>query len=150
MLYASLKFLHLLSIILWVGGMAFAHCFLRPAVAALEPPARLRLMHDVLGRFLRATQYAVLIVLATGAYMMAQAMGAGLARPPVGWHVMAGLGLLMALVFVHVRYVLFRRLASAVAAQDWPAAGAAMAPIRGWVAVNLALAVVILAALMLA
>ncbi|PAX96116.1 hypothetical protein CKW48_19695, partial [Bordetella pertussis] len=35
-------------------------------------------------------------------------------------------------------------------AQDWPAAGAAMAPIRGWVAVNLALAVVILAALMLA
>lgn len=67
MLYASLKFLHLLSIILWVGGMAFAHCFLRPAVAALEPPARLRLMHDVLGRFLRATQYAVLIVLATGA-----------------------------------------------------------------------------------
>ncbi|KCV66638.1 copper resistance protein D [Bordetella bronchiseptica 99-R-0433] len=150
MLYASLKFLHLLSIILWVGGMAFAHCFLRPAVAALEPPARLRLMHDVLGRFLRATQYAVLIVLATGAVMMAQATGAGLGRPPVGWHVMAGLGLLMALVFVHVRYVLFRRLAGAVAAQDWPAGGAAMARIRGWVAFNLALAVVILAVLMLA
>ena len=52
MIYAALKTVHVLAIILWIGGMAFAHFFLRPAVAQLEAPVRLRLMHDVLGRFL--------------------------------------------------------------------------------------------------
>jgi hypothetical protein len=42
MLYATLKTIHLLSIIVWIGGMVFAHFFLRPAVAQLEPPLRLR------------------------------------------------------------------------------------------------------------
>ena len=50
MFYAALKTLHVLSIIVWLGGMVFAHFFLRPAVAQLEVPLRLRLMHDVLGR----------------------------------------------------------------------------------------------------
>ena len=54
MIYATLKTLHVLSIIVWVGGMVFAHFFLRPAIARLEPPVRLRLMHEVLGRFFKA------------------------------------------------------------------------------------------------
>ena len=33
MSYALLKLVHLLAVILWVGGMLFAHCFLRPAAA---------------------------------------------------------------------------------------------------------------------
>ncbi len=32
MIYATLKTLHVLSIIVWIGGMMFAHFFLRPAV----------------------------------------------------------------------------------------------------------------------
>ena len=31
MLYNALKLVHVLSIIVWVGGMVFAHFFLRPA-----------------------------------------------------------------------------------------------------------------------
>ena len=54
MLYNALQFVHVLSIIVWVGGMVFAHFFLRPAAQALEPPLRVRLMHDVLQRFLGA------------------------------------------------------------------------------------------------
>ena len=50
MLYASLKLIHLLSIIVWVGGMVFAHFFLRPALQPLEPAVRMRLMADVLAR----------------------------------------------------------------------------------------------------
>ena len=65
MLYNSLKLLHLLAVIVWVGGMVFAHFFLRPATQALEPPQRLRLMHDVLQRFLAAVGVAVLIMLAS-------------------------------------------------------------------------------------
>ena len=47
----ALKLAHLLAIIVWVGGMVFAHFFLRPAAQSLEPPQRLRLMHDVAARF---------------------------------------------------------------------------------------------------
>jgi uncharacterized membrane protein len=48
MFYSALKFIHVMAVILWVGGMLFAHCFLRPAAARLEPPVRLRLMASVL------------------------------------------------------------------------------------------------------
>jgi len=63
MIYAILKTLHVLSIVVWIGGMVFAHFFLRPAVAQLEPPVRLRLMHDVLGRFFQAVLAASLLTL---------------------------------------------------------------------------------------
>ena len=58
MFYAILKTIHLLSIIVWIGGMVFAHFFLRPAVAMLEAPERVRLMHAVLGRFFNAVLVA--------------------------------------------------------------------------------------------
>ena len=46
------KLLHLLAVLLWVGGMFFAHFILRPAaVEALEAPQRLKLMDAVLRRF---------------------------------------------------------------------------------------------------
>ena len=70
MIYALLKTVHVLSIIVWIGGMVFAHFFLRPAVAQLEPPARLRLMHDVLGRFFQAVLWASLLTLASGVWML--------------------------------------------------------------------------------
>ena len=66
MVYALLKALHVLAVVLWVGGMAFAHFFLRPALATLEPPQRLRLMHAVLGRFFAAVLWAVGLLLASG------------------------------------------------------------------------------------
>lgn len=70
--YVLLKTLHVLGVIVWIGGMLFAHVFLRPAVAALEPPLRLRLMHDVLGRFFGAVVLASLAVLISGVWMLAR------------------------------------------------------------------------------
>src|SRR5690606_13190855 len=40
MLAALLLFVHLISIVVWVGGMAFAHFCLRPALPLLPPPER--------------------------------------------------------------------------------------------------------------
>src|SRR6478736_2464387 len=65
MLYAVLQFLHVMAVILWVGGMLFAHCFLRPAAAKLEPPVRLRLLASVLGPFLNAVLVAIVLILLT-------------------------------------------------------------------------------------
>lgn len=149
MIYETLKTLHVLSIIVWIGGMVFAHFFLRPAVAQLEPPARLRLMHDVLGRFFKAVLAASLLTLASGGWMLGRAarqvaQAGGSFELPLAWTVMAVLGSIMVAIFMHIRFVLFKKLSRAVAASEWAAGGAALARIRTWVSINLGVGVLVL------
>jgi uncharacterized membrane protein len=148
MIYAALKLAHVLAIIVWIGGMVFAHFFLRPATLSLEPPVRLRLMHDVLGRFFKAVLVAAVLVLASGLWMIGrvakESVQAGLGfNMPLDWTIMAALGIVMIAIFGHIRFALFKRLGKAVAASDWAAGGAALASIRTWVAINLAIGVLI-------
>ena len=149
MLYATLKLLHVLSIVVWVGGMVFAHFFLRPAAMALPPPQRVPLMHGVLRRFFAAVLVAVAVVLATGLWMIGrvakETVQAGLTfNMPLDWTLMAALGVLMMAIFAHIRFALYKRLDRAVAAQDWPAGGAALGSIRTWVGVNLGIGLLII------
>lgn len=150
-----LKTVHVLSIVVWIGGMVFAHFCLRPAVAALEPPLRLKLMHDVLGRFFAIVLAASLLAFGTGVWMVGRTarqvvQAGGSFQMPWHWWLMAMLGTLMVAIFLHIRFALFDRLRRAVAAQQWPAGGAAMAQIRRWVAVNLAIGLLIVSAVLLA
>jgi uncharacterized membrane protein len=150
MLYAVLKTLHVLSILVWIGGMAFTALFLRPAVAQLEPPLRLRLMQDVLGRFFAAVLVLAALTVATGGWMMAlHASGPDTMGMPWSWTVMATLGLLMVAIFGHIRFVLFERLRRAVAANTWAVGGAAMASIRVWVRTNLIIGLVVVVVVLL-
>ena len=145
MLYLMLKAVHMLSVVLWVGGMAFAHFFLRPSLATLDaPPQRLKLMHAVLKRFFAAVLVASGLVVASGLWMIGRVarlvvQGGGSFTWPLDWTVMLVVGLLMVAIFGHIRFVLFKRLDAAVVAADWPAGGAALAAIGQWVSVNLAL-----------
>jgi uncharacterized membrane protein len=149
-LYASLKAIHLLSVVAWIGGMFFMQFCLRPAAAAvLEPPARVRLMHAAMRRFFAIVVVAVLLVLASGAAMIAlasrDATRSGLAfNMPLDWYTMIAVFVVMLLVFSHLRLVLFRRLDRAVSAQAWPDAAAALAAIRAEVMINLVLGVFII------
>jgi uncharacterized membrane protein len=149
MLYATLKTLHVLSIIVWIGGMVFAHLFLRPAVARLEAPVRLQLMHDVLGRFFQAVLVASLVTLASGVWMLGRVakqvvQSGGKFEMPLAWTVMAVLGVVMVAIFMHIRFALFKRLGRAVAASDWAVGGATLAQIRTWVSINLGIGIVVL------
>ena len=144
MFTALLLFVHLLSIVVWVGGMAFAHFCLRPALPLLAPPERLRLMHAVLTRFLNWVLAAALLTLASGLGIMFLAARAGAAMP-WSWHAMVAIGLAMIAVFAFVRLGPYARLARAVAAADWPAGAAALASVRKGVVVNLALGVLVVA-----
>lgn len=150
MIYAALKLVHLLALIVWIGGMAFVLFFLRPAVLALEPPLRLRLMHDVLGRFFKAVLIAAVILLASGLWMIGrvakESVQAGLGfNMPLSWTIMTVLGIVMIAIFGYIRLVLYKRLTLAVTASNWAAGGAAMASIRTWVGINLAIGLVIIA-----
>ncbi|HRQ57016.1 MAG TPA: CopD family protein [Azoarcus taiwanensis] len=149
MLYSTLKALHVLAIIVWIGGMVFSHFFLRPAVAELEPPVRLRLMHDVLGRFFQAVLAASLLTLVTGVWMLGRVakqvvQAGGSFEMPLFWTIMVVLGVAMVLIFGHIRFVLYKRLGRFVAAAEWSAGGEVMAEIRKWVSINLGLGVLVL------
>ena len=154
MFYAALKTIHLLSIIVWIGGMVFAHFFLRPALITLAAPERVRLMHDVLGRFFNAVLVAAGLALGSGLWMMGriarQTVQAGVkVNMPLEWLVMSVLGVVMLAIFGYIRFALYPRLTRAVTSAAWPAGGAALASIRTWVTVNLAIGVVIVAVTLL-
>jgi uncharacterized membrane protein len=145
--YLAVKLAHLLSILVWVGGMAFAHFFLRPALPVLSPPQRLQLMLAVLARFLGAVTLAAPLAVASGWWMIdrvarqAAETGGSLVMPG-SWTLMAVLGMLMLGIFVLIRVRLFPRFRDAVQAGRWPDAAVALAAIRQWVAVNLGLGLV--------
>jgi uncharacterized membrane protein len=125
MLYSALKFVHVMAVILWVGGMLFAHCFLRPAAARLEPPVRLRLMASVLGPFLNAVLAAVVLILLSGIAMIGQeaaqaAQTGGAFFMPRSWTAMAAGGLVMMAIYGYIRFALYPRLGAAVACGSWP------------------------------
>ena len=147
MLYASLKAVHLLAVIAWVGGMFFMLMCLRPAVhEVLEAPPRVRLMHATLRRFLRIVGLAVLAILLSGAAMIAMAWrdraGAGLAfNMPLDWYVMFAVFFVMLALFVHIRGVLFGRLDAALREGRWADGASALGAIRWEVSANLVLGV---------
>lgn len=134
------RWLHLLGVVVWVGGMFFAHMALRPSVQALEPPQRLPLLAATLSRFLTWVAVAIVAILGSGTFLIVTAGGFAAARWPV--HAMAALGVAMVVIYAWLAAVPFRALKDAVAAADWPRAGAAMGRVRHLVAVNLILGIV--------
>lgn len=133
-----LYMLHVLSTVVWVGGMFFAYVCLRPVAASqLEPPARLRLWAGVFAKFFPWVWVAVVLLLLTGQGIIAQVGGYDVVPKHV--HVMAGIGYLMAAIFAYVYFVPYRRLLAAVQAETWPAGGEALAVIRRLVGTNLTL-----------
>lgn len=147
MFYAALKTAHVLAIVVWVGGMVFAHFFLRPSLSVLDPPQRLRLMREVLGRFFAAVTLAVVVAVVSGLAMMLVATdGAApaIAALPLGWWLMSALGAVMAAIFAVIRARFFVALRRGLDRADLPAAAAALARIRRWVAVNLTIGLLVL------
>ncbi len=140
-MYYTAKFLHIAAAIFWLGGIGFLLFALRPAaMAQLAPDTRLPLMAAVLGRFFSMVWIAIGVLALTGGHLLTTA-----APAPAGWHAMAGIGVLMFLLFGHVYFGPFRRLRSAVGVRDWPAGGRATEQIvrfarivfgLGWLAIG--------------
>jgi uncharacterized membrane protein len=130
--------LHILSAVVWVGGMFFAHQVLRPAVAELDPAPRLQLWSRVLGRFFAWVFAAIVLLLASGFWMVYGLFG-GFARVGLYIHLMLALGILMMLLFLHLYFAPWRRFRQALARQDWAEAGRRLGQIRTVVTINLVL-----------
>ena len=146
-LYSALLLLHLLAVVVWVGGMVFALFCLRPAaIAVLPPPQRIPLLHAALGRFFKNVVLAIALILGSGGAMIVMA---GVKNMPFAWQWMIGLGAVMMTIFFHLRAASFSRLSAFVQAQDWPAAAAQLEKIRVMVMLNLAIGLSIIAVMKL-
>ena len=135
---------HILSAVVWVGGMFFALIVLRPATAALEPGARLGLWLRVFERFFAWVFAAIVLLLASG-YAMIFGVYAGFRGIGLHVHVMQAIGIIMMLLFFHLYFAPWRRFRAAVGRQDYPAAAGQLNQIRVIVAINLILGVITIA-----
>ncbi len=138
-LSAIMLVLHIAAVVIWVGGMIFAHQMLRPVVAdVLEPPQRLKVWGGVFGRFFPWVWAAVITLPVTGWVMIETVLG-GAENMPVYVHIMYSLGLIMMVIFAHLFFGPYKRLKTHVAAEAWPDAAAALAKIRRLVGINILL-----------
>jgi uncharacterized membrane protein len=135
--------LHLLSAVIWVGGMFFSYMALRPVAAeVLEPPLRLQLWRGVFAKFFVWVTLSVVLLLVTGFWMIFGFYGGmGHVRPYI--HVMLLLGLIMMALYGHVFFAPYKRLKLAVAAENWPEGGAQLGQIRKLIGINLVLGLLV-------
>lgn len=130
--------LHVLALIIWVGGMFFAHSSLRPAsIDILEPPLRLKLWQATFQRFFMWVWIAIIVIFASGFWMFFQ-----FPKPPLFIHIMTGIGSLMMLIYGHIYFSPYRRLKKAVNSENWPEGAKALGQIRTLVGVNLTLGII--------
>lgn len=134
--YALANVLHVLAVVIWVGGMFFAYMFLRPVAGQqLEGMARLKLWEAVFGRFFPWVWGSVVVILATGIYMIFGVFG-GMADVHPSVHTMLLLGLIMMAIFAHVFFAPFRRMRQAIAVDDAPEGLRRLGQIRILVGIN--------------
>ena len=144
LLYTSMLLLHVLGVVVWVGGMFLMHVAVRPAaVQLLPPPQRLPLIALVLARFFFWVGIAIVAVLASGLGMILE--GGGFRNAHLSVHLMFAIGLAMMAIFLHIRFAPFKRLQAAVVASDWPLAAQRMDQVRQLVTTNLVLGIVTIA-----
>jgi uncharacterized membrane protein len=136
--------LHVLSAVVWVGGMFFAHQVLRPASEALDPKSRLLLWSRVLGRFFAWVIVAIVLLLVSG-YTMVFAVFGGFGRVGLHINLMQGIGILMMLLFFHLYFAPWRRFRLATAREDWAEGGRQLGQIRVIVTINLLLGLIVVA-----
>lgn len=137
--------LHVLSALVWVGGMFFAWMVLRPAaMKALQGPARLQLWVEVFQGFFRWVWVAVVVLPISGVGMI-HLQYSGFEAAPRYVQVMMGLYVVMTALFIRIQALMLPELRTAVAAQDWPAGAAVLGRIRRLVGINLLVGLVLVA-----
>jgi uncharacterized membrane protein len=135
---AVLKLLHLLSVVVWVGGMFFAYMVLRPAaVEVLEPPMRLRLWHSVFRRFFPWVWGCIATIVLSGIYLIY--LYGGMAYVGRHIHIMVLMGTLMILIYLYVYFACYLRFGKHVSSQRWKEAGELLGKIRTLIGLNLTL-----------
>jgi uncharacterized membrane protein len=133
---------HVLSAVVWVGGMFAAYMCLRPAAGVLEAPQRLKLWLGFFQKFFPWVWASVVLLLASGYWMLATYFGGFANAPPyVNW--MQALGWIMILLYAYMFHGAWLKFKRAVDAEDWPTAGTQLNRIRQVIMINLPLGLIV-------
>lgn len=136
--------LHVLSAVIWVGGMFFAYLILRPIAAIqFEAPQRLTLWSNVFAKFFPWVWASVVLLLGTGFWLIAVKFG-GMKNVGAHIHIMMSMGIIMALIFMHLFFAPTRRLTRAVSEHNWQEAGKSLMQIRLLIAINLTFGLIVI------
>ncbi len=134
--------LHVLGAVVWVGGMFAAYMCLRPAAGPLEAPQRLALWRRFFQKFFLWVWASVVLLVATGYWMLMTNFG-GFAHAPPYVNYMQALGWVMILLYAGLFHGPWLKFKRAVDAQDWPTAGAQLNLIRRIIAINLPIGLIV-------
>ncbi|MEO5340071.1 MAG: CopD family protein [Magnetococcus sp. MYC-9] len=128
--------IHIAAAVIWVGGMFFAHFFLRPAALPLPTEQRIDLWFGVLRRFFPWV-WAITVALPLSGYGLLYALSGALGQG--GWHIliMQLLGWIMIGLFAFLYMAYFRNMARMVKNRLLPEAGLYLNRIRIVVTINL-------------
>ncbi|MDE2562015.1 MAG: hypothetical protein KGL48_07165 [Sphingomonadales bacterium] len=113
--YAIAHALHVLAVILWIGGVGFVTLVVIPSLASTSPGERMRVFHRIEGRFAPQARIWVLLAGASGLWMCWRAdLWSRFADARFWWmHAMIVVWAVFALMlFVLEPLVLHRRMAA--------------------------------------
>ena len=135
------QFIHILAVVLWIGGIVFMDGFLAPALrrAMAQAQQRAQLLYVLFRNFFAAIWGAGAALVITGYGMVFLRGGFGVLS--MAQWVMVVLGSVMVLLALYIFFVPFLRMRTAVLRSDWSAACAQAAQIRLLSTANIVLAV---------
>lgn len=136
-----LKSLHILGVVIWVGGMFFSYMILRPVVnRLLVPPQFIKFWQLTFSHFFPWVWFSLTMILASGLHMITK-MG-GFSNLPFYIYLMIALGGMMMLIFIYIFFTAYRKLKHYVVIEEWELAGIALIQIRVLIGLNLILGIV--------
>jgi uncharacterized membrane protein len=109
---------HIFGAVVWVGGMFAIYVCLRPALSAVDPPQRLRLLRITFQNFFPWVWAAVLLLLVSGYWMVFVTFG-GFSGARLHVHLMQFVGWVMIALFVWLFHDPWLAFKHAVDADDW-------------------------------
>ena len=129
---------HVLCVVIWVGGMFFAYVVLRPSLGVLEPVQRIALHTQVFRRFFLVIWHAMPLILLSG-FTMLFVFDGGAANAAWNINAMMLIGLILSAVFVLIVFGPFARFRRTT---ERATAAACIDRIRKLIGVNLALGII--------
>jgi len=135
---ALFKFIHMLAVLIWVGGMFFVYVVLRPAAAeTLDLPKRMNFWSAVLRLFFNWVWASVGVMLITGFYLIY--LYGGITHVSQHVHAMLALGLAMMVIHGYMFFTDYVPFSLHVAKRRWKEAGELLDKMRKLIAANLML-----------
>jgi uncharacterized membrane protein len=128
--------LHIVSVIIWIGGLFLAFVALKPGMLPIDAEARLAVWQHGFGRFLPWSWLCVVTLLLSGFAMVFLGFS-GLTALPAHVRAMMALGVLTAGLYAYLLFLPWRGFRHAMLKFDWPTAETKIAQVRRVMGVTL-------------